>query len=94
MTKPIELYYWPTPNGWKISIALEEMGLPYEVKLIDIGAGDQFKSEFLNISPNNRIPAIVDPDGPEGAPISVFESGAILQYLARKTGLFHGHSER
>ena len=94
MTKPIELYYWPTPNGWKISIALEEMGLPYEVKLIDIGAGDQFKSEFLNISPNNRIPAIVDPDGPEGAPISVFESGAILQYLARKTGLFHGQNER
>ena len=94
MTKPIELYYWPTPNGWKISVALEEMGLPYEVKLIDIGAGDQFKSEFLNISPNNRIPAIVDPDGPEGAPISVFESGAILQYLARKTGLFHGQNER
>ena len=94
MTKPIELYYWPTPNGWKISIALEEMGLPYEVKLIDIGAGDQFKSEFLNISPNNRIPAIVDPDGPEGAPISVFESGAILQYLARKTGLYHGQNER
>ncbi len=94
MTKPIELYYWPTPNGWKISIALEEMGLPYEVKLIDIGAGEQFKSEFLNISPNNRIPAIVDPDGPEGAPISVFESGAILQYLARKTGLFHGQNER
>lgn len=94
MTKPIELYYWPTPNGWKISIALEEMGLPYEVNLIDIGAGDQFKSQFLNISPNNRIPAIVDPDGPEGAPISVFESGAILQYLARKTGLFHGQNER
>ena len=94
MTKPIELYYWPTPNGWKISIALEEMGLPYEVNLIDIGAGDQFKSEFLNISPNNRIPAIVDPDGPEGAPISVFESGAILQYLARKTGLYHGQNER
>ena len=68
--------------------------MPYEVKLIDIGAGDQFKSEFLNISPNNRIPAIVDPDGPEGAPISVFESGAILQYLARKTGLFHGQNER
>ena len=94
MTKQIELYYWPTPNGWKISIALEEMGLPYEVKLIDIWAGDQFKSEFLNISPNNRIPAIVDPDGPEGAPISVFESGAILQYLARKTGLYHGQNER
>ena len=94
MTKPIELYYWPTPNGWKISIALEEMGLPYEVNLIDIGAGDQFKSEFLNISPNNRIPAIVDPDGPEGALISVFESGAILQYLARKTGLYHGQNER
>lgn len=90
----IELYYWPTPNGWKISIALEEMGLPYEVKLINIGAGEQFAPEFLKISPNNRMPAIVDPDGPDGAPISVFESGAILQYLARKTGQFYGDTER
>ncbi|NNK78283.1 MAG: glutathione S-transferase family protein [Litoreibacter sp.] len=90
----IELYYWPTPNGWKISIALEEMGLPYEVKLINIGAGDQFEPEFLKIAPNNRMPAIIDPDGPDGAPISIFESGAILQYLARKTGKFYGSTER
>ncbi|GAB4382679.1 glutathione S-transferase N-terminal domain-containing protein [Albidovulum sp.] len=91
---PIELYYWPTPNGWKISIALEEMGLPYEVRYVNIGAGEQFEPAFLKISPNNRMPAIVDPDGPGGAPISVFESGAILQYLARKTGRFHGSTER
>ncbi len=90
----IDLHYWPTPNGWKISIALEEMGLPYRVHYVDIGAGDQFKPEFLAIAPNNRMPAIVDPDGPDGAPISLFESGAILQYLARKTGQFYGASER
>ena len=90
----IELYYWPTPNGWKISIALEEMGLDYETHLVNIGAGDQFKPEFLKISPNNRMPAIIDPDGPGGAPISIFESGAILQYLARKTGRFYGSNER
>lgn len=90
----IDLYYWPTPNGWKISIALEEMSLPYETHLINIGAGDQFKPEFLKISPNNRMPAIVDPDGPDGAAISIFESGAILQYLARKTGQFYGETER
>lgn len=90
----IDLYYWPTPNGWKISIALEEMGLPYQTHLINIGAGDQFKPEFLKLSPNNRMPAIVDPDGPDGAPISIFESGAILQYLARKTGRFYGETER
>ena len=90
----IDLYYWPTPNGWKITIALEEMGLPYRVRLVHIGAGDQFAPEFLAIAPNNRIPAIVDPDGPDGRPISVFESGAILQYLARKTGKFHGATER
>ncbi|WP_101065383.1 glutathione S-transferase N-terminal domain-containing protein [Roseovarius salinarum] len=94
MTDPIELYYWPTPNGWKISIALEEMGLPYETRLVDIGAGDQFDPAFLKVSPNNRMPAIVDPHGPDGAPIAIFESGAILQYLARKTGLFHGDTER
>ncbi len=93
-TAPIELYYWPTPNGWKISIALEEMGLPYELKAVNIGAGEQFKPDFLAISPNNRMPAIVDPDGPDGKPISVFESGAILQYLARKTGTFYGADER
>ena len=94
MQDPIRLFYWPTPNGWKISIALAEMGLPYEVTLIDIGKGDQFAPEFLNISPNNRMPAIVDPDGPGGAPVSLFESGAILQYLARKTGQFYGADER
>jgi GST-like protein len=91
---PIELYYWPTPNGWKISIMLEETGLPYNVNLVNIGKGDQFKPEFLAISPNNRMPAIVDPDGPDGKPISVFESGAILQYLGRKTGMFYPADER
>lgn len=93
-SQPIELYYWPTPNGYKISIMLEECGLPYEVKLVNIGKGDQFKPEFLAISPNNKMPAIVDPEGPGGAPISVFESGAILQYLGRKTGLFYPTDER
>jgi GST-like protein len=92
--RPIELHYWPTPNGWKVSIMLEECALPYDVKIVNIGAGDQFKPEFLAISPNNRIPAIVDPDGPDGKPISVFESGAILQYLGRKTGKFYPHDER
>jgi GSH-dependent disulfide-bond oxidoreductase len=90
----IDLHYWPTPNGWKISIALEEMGLPYAVHFVDIGKGDQFKPDFLKIAPNNRMPAIIDPDGPDGAPISIFESGAILQYLARKTGQFYGTTER
>lgn len=94
MTKPIELYYWPTPNGWKITIALEEMGLPYNLHLVNIGAGDQFKPDFLKIAPNNRMPAIIDPEGPDGEPIAIFESGAILQYLARKTGKFGGTSER
>lgn len=94
MTHPIDLYFWPTPNGWKASIVLEEMELPYTLHLVDIGAGDQFKPEFLKISPNNRMPAIVDPDGPDGAPIAIFESGAILQYLARKTGQFYGTTER
>ena len=92
--QPIELHYWPTPNGWKVSIALEEMGLPYKLVAVNIGAGEQFKPEFLAISPNNRMPAIVDPDGPNGEPISVFESGAILQYLARKSGMFYGADER
>lgn len=90
----IDLYYWPTPNGWKASVVLEELGLPYTTHLVDIGNGDQFKPDFLKISPNNRMPAIVDPDGPDGAPISIFESGAILQYLARKTGQLYGNSER
>lgn len=91
---PIDLYYWPTPNGWKISIALEEMGLPYVLVPVNIGAGEQFKPEFLAISPNNRMPAITDPNGPDGQPISVFESGAILQYLGRKTGQFYPKEER
>ncbi|WP_412553561.1 glutathione S-transferase N-terminal domain-containing protein [Shimia sp. MIT1388] len=91
---PIDLYYWPTPNGWKISIALEEMALPYTTHLINIGKGDQFAPDFLKFAPNNRMPAIVDPNGPDGQPISVFESGAILLYLARKTGTFMGTTER
>ncbi len=84
----IEVYSWATPNGHKVHIMLEECGLPYRVIPVDIGAGDQFKPEFLAISPNNKIPAIVDPDGPDGRPISLFESGAILLYLAAKTGRF------
>ena len=85
----IDLHYWPTPNGHKIRVFLEEAGLPYTIHKVDIGKGDQFKPEFLAISPNNRMPAIVDnapADG--GKPISIFESGAILQYLAEKTGKF------
>lgn len=84
----IDLYTWPTPNGHKIHIMLEETGLPYNVHAIDIGAGDQFDPEFLKISPNNKMPAIVDRDGPDGRPLSLFESGAILIYLANKTGRF------
>ena len=88
----IDLHYWPTPNGWKISIMLEECGLPYTLKPVNIGRGEQFRREFLAISPNNRMPAIVDHDPPGGgAPVSVFESGAILIYLAEKTGRFLGH---
>lgn len=86
MTQPIELYYWPTPNGWKVSIFLEETELPYEVCPVNIGAGDQFEEKFLRISPNNKMPAIIDPEGPDGESISIFESGAILIYLANKTG--------
>ncbi len=84
----IEVYSWATPNGHKVHIMLEECGLPYRVIPVDIGAGDQFKPEFLRISPNNKIPAINDPDGPDGAPMTMFESGAILLYLASKTGQF------
>src|SRR2546430_13586947 len=84
----IELHTWGTPNGRKVSIMLEECGLPYSVHKIDISKGEQFKPEFLRISPNNRIPAIVDPDGPDGKPYSLFESGAILIYLADKTTKF------
>jgi GST-like protein len=85
---PIELYTYNTPNGRKISVALEEMGLPYEVKVVDITKNQQFDPAFLKISPNNKIPAIIDPAGPGGAPVSVFESGAILIYLGEKTGKF------
>ena len=92
--KPIRLYFWPTPNGRKISIMLEECRLPYDVEAIDIRAGAQFAPKFLRVSPNNRIPAIVDPEGPGGKPVSVFESGAILQYLGRKTGRFYPQAER
>lgn len=86
--QPIQLYYWPTPNGHKITIMLEELGLPYEIRPIDITRGDQFDPEFLRISPNNKMPAITDPEGPGGEPLSLFESGAILIYLAEKTGRF------
>ena len=92
--KPITLYYWSTPNGHKISIMLEELGVPYEMRPININKGEQFAPDFLKISPNNRIPAIVDPSGPGGRPISVFESGAILQYLGRKFGRFYPQAER
>lgn len=92
--QPIELYYWPTPNGWKITIMLEELGVPYEVKYVNIGRGEQFEPSFLKIAPNNRMPAIIDPEGPGGAPISVFESGAILQYLGRKFERFYPDDER
>ena len=91
----IDLYYWPTPNGWKISLMLEECGLPYALKPVNIGKGEQFAPEFLAFSPNNRMPAIIDhapADG--GAPVSVFESGAILIYLAEKTGRFLPRSLR
>jgi GST-like protein len=94
MDDNILLHYWPTPNGWKITIALEEMGLPYTIRLLDLGKGEQFHEEFAALSPNRRMPAIVDPDGPGGQPVSVFESGAILQYLARKSGQFYGENER
>lgn len=94
MASPIELHYWPTPNGWKITIMLEELGVPYTVNYVNIGRGEQFEPDFLKIAPNNRMPAIVDPEGPDGAPISVFESGAILQYLGRKFGQFYPREER
>ena len=91
---PIDLYFWPTPNGWKITIMLEECGLPYVVKPVDLSSGEQFAADFLRLSPNGRMPAIVDPDGPDGAPISIFESGAILQYLGNKTGRFYPSGQR
>ena len=89
MTRPIDVYYWPTPNGWKVTILLEELGVPYNIVPVNIGVGEQFKPDFLGISPNNRMPAIVDhePVG-DGGPLSVFESGAILEYIAEKYGKF------
>ena len=90
----IDLYYWGTPNGHKITIALEEMALKYQIFPINIMENDQFQPDFLKISPNNKIPAIIDQDGPNGKAISVFESGAILQYLGRKTGLFYPTDEQ
>jgi GST-like protein len=93
-TLPIELYFWTTPNGYKISIALEELAVPYVLRFVNINRAEQFKPEFLAISPNNRIPAIVDPEGPDGRPISVFESGAILPYLGRKFGRLYPAEER
>lgn len=87
--QPIEIYYWTTPNGRKITVMAEELGIPYRVKFIDIEKDEQFAPAFLDISPNNRIPAIVDPEGPGGKPISMFESGAILMYLGRKFGRFY-----
>jgi len=89
----IDLYSWPTPNGHKIHIMLEECGLPYRVHPVNISANEQFKPEFLAISPNNKIPAMVDSDGPDGKPMSVFESGAMLLYLAGKTGRFLGKTD-
>ena len=90
----IELHTWTTPNGRKVSVMLEECGLPYSVHKVNIGQGEQFKPEFLSISPNNRIPGIVDPEGPDGKPLKLFESGAILVYLAGKTGKFLPSSTR
>lgn len=90
----IDLYYWGTPNGLKIKIALEEMGLDYQIFPINILENDQFQADFLRISPNNKIPAIVDQQGPRGEAISIFESGAILQYLGRKTGQFYPQDEQ
>jgi GST-like protein len=90
----IEVYSWPTPNGHKVHIMLEECGLPWEAIPVNIGSGDQFRPEFLAISPNNKIPALVDPDGPDGQPIALFESGAILVYLAGKTGRFLPQGDR
>lgn len=92
--RPIDVHTWSTPNGWKIPIMLEECGLPYRVVPVNIGRGDQMAPDFLALSPNNKIPAIVDPDGPGGEPITIFESGAILQYLSRKTGCFLPADER
>lgn len=93
-TKPIDVYSFPTPNGKKITIMLEELGVPYTHHLIHIGKDEQFAPDFLKVSPNNKIPAILDPEGPDGAPISVFESGAILKYLGTKFGQFYPSDPR
>lgn len=91
----LDLYYWPTPNGWKITVMLEELGVPYNLKYVNIMTGDQFEPEFLKIAPNNRMPAIVDHDPADGGePISIFESGAILQYLGDKYGKFYSQDLR
>jgi GSH-dependent disulfide-bond oxidoreductase len=92
--QPIDLHFWPTPNGWKITIALEEMDLPYTLRPVNIMKGEQHQPDFLTIGPNGRMPVITDPDGPGGEPISIFESGAILQYLGRKSGRFYPADER
>src|SRR6202789_1341626 len=92
--KPIALYYWPTPNGHKISIMLEEVGGPFGVPPVNIGKGEQFAPAFLKISPNNRMPAIIDPDGPGGRPISVFKSGLFLHFWGGKTGSFYRAADR
>lgn len=92
--QPIQLYYWVTPNGHKITIMLEECGLPYEIRFVNLGEKEQFSDSFTKISPNQKIPAIVDPEGPDGEPIEVFESGAVLQYLGRKTAQFYPSDER
>jgi GST-like protein len=92
--EPITLYFWTTPNGFKVSIMLEELGVPYVVKFVDIGNGEQFDPDFLAVSPNNKIPAILDPEGPDGKPLALFESGAILHYLARKFGAYYPSNER
>ena len=91
---PIELHFWPTPNGWKIAIMLEECELPYDLNWVDLSQKAQFKSSFLALSPNGRMPAILDPDGPDNDAISIFESGAILQYLGNKTGRFNPIGQR
>ena len=87
--KPLQLFYWPTPNGWKITILLEELQAPYEITYVNINRGEQFDPAFLAISPNNRMPALTDPEGPGGGPLSVFESAAIMMYVARKFGKFY-----
>jgi GST-like protein len=94
MEEPITLYFWHTPNGFKASIMLEEVGAPYQVKFVDINNREQFDPQFLAISPNNKIPCIVDPEGPDGKSLAIFESGAILHYLARKFGMLYPSNER